>query len=191
MGLDMYLYRIKKLTRKEVKQFSGSLVARLPQGILALEAEWDGYSSIIPYADILTLKEQLYDYETMKVDTGIPENMHIVMEKIDKNASTFEFADPKNVGDRRCITIPDDIIDERYTIERNKDYIVCHYQDIGYWRKEYDIQSRFYEEIGAVENCGYYVLTDATLASLVDDGILTAAQAKHGVRSAIVYSEWY
>lgn len=57
-----------------------------------------------------------------------------------------------------------ELIERTYTIDREETFFVCENDEIRYWRKEYDIQKWFHDNIPEpVENTGYYLLTEQIL----------------------------
>lgn len=85
-----------------------------------------------------------------------------------------------------------DDLEAKYTTRRVETGFACLTQEIRYWRKAYDVQEWFYEQLDRpVENTGFYLLTKEDLElfnqrwdDMVDDD-------SPGVESAIYYWEWY
>lgn len=182
MGLDMNILRIS--------------VPDLDTGRIYTRAEIDGvildeedikeqmYCQLVPYCVKVRVTSQYYDMESIRRDY-----------KLDKDAHIWGyFGDHISISN---IDIPNEIIEKKYILEKTEEKYVCHSEDIRYWRKAYDIQSWFYENIHAdsgvnVENTGYYLLSKKLLQKFNKRFPLDKVLAKYPTdESALFYWEWY
>lgn len=78
MGLDMYVYRIKKLTDEEIKEMTGMIKddAEDQYDILAIPQEVKDsgeYAQILSILRPVRMKQNYYDYSKIRKDCGFLE----------------------------------------------------------------------------------------------------------------------
>ena len=143
---------------------------------------------IRPYCKEIRIINHYYNLEKIGGDYGI-ENVRVCGWGHDEKGSYATF-----YGDEvRSFNIYDDLIQSKYTIDREETCYVCSQEEVRYWRKAYDIQEWFHEHIPVhVENTGYYVLTEKILTAFnkaFKDEKLPVESPEDG--QALVYWEWY
>lgn len=191
MGLDMNVYMIQRPVLDSGKVYDSNDFN--DDEIVIREAEINEplYRQIIPYCTKVQVVNHYYNLAEIGRDYGMTE-VHIGGWSCDKNGSRTSFYGCKN-GKNEHLTLSDDLIDSKYTIDREEICCVCVREEIRYWRKAYDIQEWFHEHISEqVENTGYYILTEEMIRAFnkrfPEDKLPVEAPDVNG---ALVYWEWY
>lgn len=95
--------------------------------------------------------------------------------------------------DSREVEIKESDLDGRYTIERIDNWYVCDAKEVMYWRKAYDVQDWFHENLGVVvENTGYYLL-NAEIIRRFNEAFpeRPLPEGSPDEEPALAYYEWY
>lgn len=188
MGLDMYMYKASKPQLKGQKWTYEGL-------------EQAGYS-MFPVKDEIT--RDMKDLRKFMVKITVPTEYYDVQ----KIKETFNLRNtPYWSGfgpdgwyfstshrDDPSVTIPDDQIKD-YLVTRDGTFWVVKLDEVGYWRKEYDLQDMIHAlKRVPIANCGYYCLTSTQLKKI--DAFIRANDIEPFECSAedagyIYYHEWY
>ena len=189
MGLDMSVYRIHKpnLDKGKVHDMDDL------DGIVLADKEISSpmFRQLFPYCQKVRILNHYYDLKKIGEDYGITDP-HIGGWKCDDNGSSTYIYGSKN-GNSEHFEISDDLIQSKYVIDREETCYVCVRDEVRYWRKAYDIQEWFHENIPEpVENTGYYILTEEMLEAFnkefPEDELPVEAPSSN---EALVYWEWY
>jgi hypothetical protein len=78
-------------------------------------------------------------------------------------------------------------LSDRYLVPTVNDFYVCDTREVMYWRKEYGLQAYFYEQLGDVENCGYYHLDEEFINAF--NWAYPSWHIDYG--DGLFYHEWY
>lgn len=91
------------------------------------------------------------------------------------------------------VNISTDDIESKYTLNKIETCYFAKAEEVSYWRKEYDIQDWFHENLSVqVENTGYYILDENTIDEFnkaFPDDAFDAEEPTDD--SALFYWEWY
>lgn len=185
MGLDMFIYRATKPVVNqtmiyEPRDFSLSIPEK--------EAEEDMYDDISPYLSVVQVRAEYYDMDKIRSDFGLSAKAHI------SRVSAEGIGVSDSAQDKR-VSISQEDIDAKYTKVEIETHYVCNLERIHYWRKAYDVQDWFHDNLSAdyIENCGYYLvdeeLVNAYNEAFPDDPILFTGRQDEN--SALFYHEWY
>jgi len=190
VGLDMNVFRIQKPAIDKGKVYDRDEL----DGIVLSSEDIVSpmYRQLAPYCVEVRVVNHYYDLKKIGEDYGL-EDAHIGGWSCDSNGSSATSIYGKKNGASEHVTIPDELIESKYTIDREETCYVCDRDEVCYWRKAYDIQDWFHKNIPEpVENTGYYVLNEQQIAAFnkefPEDNILVEAPSE---TSALVYWEWY
>jgi hypothetical protein len=174
MGLDMYLYKVKKMKEEAAKVLnnltSEQIREKYPNALIFgmnNEEEARLYEALLPYAQKVMVINRYLNLEKMKKDYDIPNDAYINGEGWTTNEVHYSFYD--NASKKSFdVKMTIDELDKKYGFdETDEQYIVKEIEEVYYWRKAYKIQDFFYEN-HPVENCGYYLTSKDELEDLVD-----------------------
>lgn len=164
MGLDMYL---KKATKPEINARKVYNYEELSEEYVCFHANDDGslpeyLKDLRPFMVKVRCIAEYYDLDKIGERFGLgtkaswsgfgPDGVYF---------SSYDNDDYKN------ITIPHDNINE-FTYKKKTIFYVTKLQEVGYWRKQYELDDRITKHLMAtrgvvVENCGYYRMTKASM----------------------------
>ena len=216
MGLDMNIYRITKPNTDNDKGTYLDLDEVYKSGDSALydylkipdnEIDKSYYKQLKPYCEQIKIICQETDFDRMYADYGIDKNKNYL---INTNSRDWNYVIRNDDGTEKTISIPQRILDEKYTDDIVKRCYVCKQEEEKYWRKEYDIQKWFHEHLERyhetdVENCGYYMIPEFILRQFMVDQLdhpFELSQYNNSQietlplhtttnDSALFYCEWY
>ena len=249
MGLDMYMFRFKKLTEKDAEWLTGKSQDEIENRgytVFGLD-DIELYNSILPYGQKIKARCKYVDWKRIKKDNNLSENARIVGMCTSYDGVSYSLRD-EDTTDIKKIRIPKDIYEtvkdkiecdvetkrqfdipcgyvflgkrryrenmvltfvrecekdisltneqyETYIFEQLDDVWVFEKDEVGYWRKAYDLQDMIYEAFNSqIENCGYYVVPDDLLEKI------NQYQEAHNYSTwfyelpddeCYVYHEWY
>lgn len=164
MGLDMWMYGIKDITKDDI-----------PDGMPESWYEDNGYKLIVidyeddefnkMYNDLLkyaVTRNVIYietDYNKLKKDYGIDEEMHLCYWGNNKMGFSYrEFY--------KEIELTHEELD-KYDINVARESLVFKGDELAYWRKEYNLQDLIYENYnGDIYNCGFHELDDELMKKI-------------------------
>lgn len=190
MGLDQYIFRIKKAELSERLYTSEELGTMGFNRIPAedFEEHEDRYKHLKPYAVKRDVVCQFYDVEKMIADYNLPKDSYIWKHTHDNITISGYDANDNRIDQ----VISRDEINKKYT----KTEIVPHYifstEDVWYWRKNYDLAEWLDANMKcAVKNTGYYKLTK-TLVKRINSKFKAKIPEESATKeSALFYWEWY
>lgn len=208
MGLDMYLFRLKKSTILPVT-FQGQLLEDLANQyphicfFTDIDLKCDEYRDLQKYVTETTIPETVIDIDKLFADNNIDKN-HAHIGGYGCTANGLEFMishDDGSPATTLCIATDDHTYDKVV----NTKVCYCEREQIFYWRKAYDIENLIYSELAPrdVQNCGYYKLKPASLAKILNETIKRYGDA-NGITDVwdndyqklndprgVFYYEWY
>ena len=189
MGLDQYIYRIKKLELSERLYTSEELGAMDLNKIVVedFENHKELYGQLEPYAVKRDVLCKLYDIEKMIADYNLPGNSHIW--RYCGNEITISGYDANN--QRIDQTISYDEINRKYTKTEIIPYYLFSTEEVCYWRKHYDLQDWVYENIDNVDNTAYCILDTGLIQDLNEIFDADIPVEEPTDESALFYWEWY
>ena len=188
MGLDMFVYRVKR-PKLQDKVYTTKEIAE--KGLMHVSVEdvkndMSMFEQILPYAVRRNVVVQYYDVEKMISDYNLPKNSHIWCYSYNGiNIGGYE----NNQKIDQFISRQE--VKEKYTYEKTEPHYLWETEEESYWRKNYNLQEWFYEKLGNVENCGYYVL-DAELIAETNRLYNTNIPEEDPTDDEVLtYHEWY
>lgn len=206
MGLDMYLYRISRISSSEQRKLRGKTEMQIyDKGYSVFHrpnsSNDDGHllDNIKPYLRGIKIPIEYFDMKKIRKDFKIPKNALQSGSCMSYERIKFEFCSPDYKKSYAADLNSPELI-KKYTYTKLTYCYVCRMTEIGYWRKHYKLQQKLYDEALldgiTIENCGYYPLTDGmTKAILNDDYEYSEQVSPHSLKcdedSIVVYHEWY
>lgn len=186
MGLDMNVFRVRKPFLDENKVYDREDIS----GIVIEEDDIHNpmFRQIIPYCQKVRVVNHYYNKEKICKDFGV-KDIHIGGWCYEDSVG-FTLIYGRR-GQR--IKIPNEVIQVKYTIDREEICYVCEREEVRYWRKAYDVQEWFHDNIhDPIENTGYYILTQEMLIAFnkyfYEDQLPVEDPSED---CALVYWEWY
>lgn len=185
MGLDMEIRRISKPNYAPEKVYERDDI----NGVILDEKDLDMamYQQLAPYCQKLHIHNQYYDMEKIRKDYELSERATIGC------VSSEGITVYDRHGSGKSVDISTSLINEKYTLNKIESCFVCLVEEIRYWRKAYDVQDWFHENIeGRVENTGFYILGASLLQEFNEAWPEYAVDANEpSDDSALFYWEWY
>ena len=168
MGLDMWIYGIKEINEKNI-----------PENVTEEWLDDNGYSYVQQYEDddeFDKMYPDLYDYSIMKdviftdtdfdkikKDYNLPKNALVSGFGSD---GTIIFSYGKLGRFRKENTKSNEEL-KKYDKQVTRKALIYKYNELAYWRKEYDLQDLIYNEYnGDVYNCGFHKIDDELMKKI-------------------------
>ena len=216
MGLDMHMFAISKLNKKEAKKYNNLTVEELDEipnlsfirKSNADDEDPEEIKQIKPYLTEITVIDSLINMKKIREDYGIPDDADITGECYSSDEISYTFRNRTDF--HKEVTFKGDELD-KYIIHPKSQVYAFHKHEVKYWRKYYDLQEFIYDILErdnhiTVANCGYYPLTNEQLDE-IDDFIVKNSKttfevdddewnpytvdARNTDTETIVYWEWY
>ena len=198
MGLDMYAYRLRKPTEKELENIKTT--GKIPDHFITIPKDNINENScrdIKPFAELTPVKMKYINMEQIRKDNDIPDNMYCFCTRYREDAIWYKFV---HENESKGIVVSHKDIEDKYTITSIEDRYIAHIDDVGYWRKEYNLQDTLHELYdGYIENCGFHKCSPEMIKAMLDEkynnetygiGIKSTA-AVTTEDEDIFYEEWY
>lgn len=204
MGLDQYIYKISKpnniYNTDHVYDYYNDINANEHIMIPAKDCNESFAKSLIPYCCTIKARTNFIDYNALYEDYGLNKNQIFI--RCGREYETY-------TDNNKTVDILVSTIKERYTKTEVEDYYICKCEEIKYWRKEYDIQKWFHNNLGRyyetdIANCGYYVIPEFLIKQFDKDQLDHPFESYKYTNefemlpinitndtSALVYFEWY
>ena len=189
MGLDMYVYRIKKAELEE-RKYTTIELSNLGLSYVCVEDAHDDislYAQLLPYTIKRNASAECYDIEKMIADFNLPSNSHIGMYSYEMIVLYGTTDDGKYVKQE----IFREDIEKKYTITKTSTYYIWESENIAYWRKHYDLQDWIYDTLENVDNTGFYILNADVITELNKKFDEYLPEEDPTDESALFYWEWY
>lgn len=186
MGLDMEIRRIYKPNYDPDKIYERKDII---DGRIFSEEEIEcpAFRQLAPYCQKLMIRTFHYDMEKIRADYRLSDSASISC--IGSTGIVMFDRQKRN----KSVSVSDDLIREKYTLEKVEECFVCLLDEVRYWRKAYDIQEWFYENLEEeIENTGYYRLSEEILEKFNEAWPDDAIEVEDlDEESALFYWEWY
>jgi hypothetical protein len=189
MGLDQYVYRVKKPSL-EKRVYTSDEISKLGlSSVLVREVERckDLFAQLIPYAVKRDIRSEFIDTKKIIDDYNLPKNSHIGM----MGGGEMTLCGYDSDGNRISHTVGMAEIEKKYTVTEVNPGYIWEETEVKYWRKNYELQDLIYELIEGVDNTGYYMLS-AEIIRIINKRFGAHITPKDPTsRSALFYWEWY
>ena len=191
MGLDQYVYRMKKIGKATAKQLEGKNTAEIDYNkFVVMDQDYvdknpDMFSDIKDILTPVTVIDTTIDIERIKKDYDVPEHWCIYMRSFMGGGATYGFS-----GDGKSVTVSlDDNKLKQYLLEENTPSYVCYMTEVYYMRKHYETQDAMYDLYdGDIQNCGYHHMSEVMIHDLND---LEGKKVLDENATNLYYHEWY
>lgn len=184
MGLDMELRRVSKPHLDPNRVYRPSEI----DGVVIPEEQIDlpMYRELRPYTQKIRVLNEHLEMDKLRSDHGLGRHSYICTYG-NRGASVFD-PDTSELVEISC-----DDMDTKYTSRRVETGYACLTEEIRYWRKAYDVQEWFYQQLDdrIVESTGFYLLTREDLERFNERWRETIDEDSPNDESAIYYWEWY
>lgn len=188
MGLDMWIRRVRK-PNLEDKVYTAKEIYDMGYSMASIhETESDSsIEQLLPYTVVRNVLTDYYDKEKMIADYNLPKGSSIGM----YSSEGIRISGINKDGERVSQFISDKEISEKYTITKSVPHYIWMESEEAYWRKHYDLQDWFYENLEDVENCGYYILNADLIAEMNEEFNESVVEDDPTDDEALFYHEWY
>lgn len=184
MGLDMYVYRLKKANLADRVYTSEELRELGLDAVPVEDAEKYAniYAEVLPYVIKREVVRQVYNLEKIIADYNLPSNSRIWMYSYEG----IKLCCKDDNGNDVDQYVTRDEISKKYTLTEVIEYYVFKTEEVAYWRKHYDLQDWIYDALGNVENTKYCYLPEEII-----EEINTEFNEGIPVEPDLFYWEWY
>ena len=178
MGLDQFIYRMRRLTDSEISKIEGKntndIDDILESNVCIIES--DAESDILlsgankVFRSVSLLNDEV-DWKALYKSHGIEGDVSWSgMRGGDNPGETLLYLRPIIDGELNYdedpikLIVTDTETHETFKIVNEHEYYVADNEgELYYWRKAWDIQEALADVVGDIENCGYYVLDKEAL----------------------------
>lgn len=189
MGLDMYILRVKR-PKLENKVYTANELYSADYSMVSVEDarnESSMFAQLLPYTVIRNVLTEYYDKEKMIAYYNLPKNSYIGMQSYDG----ISISGTNDKGERVSQFISREDIEKNYTITKSIPHYIWKSSEEEYWRKHYELQDWFYDNLKDVDNCGYYILNAEQIAEMNERFNENVAEDDPTDEEALFYHEWY
>ena len=194
MGLDMYVYRVKK-PQLEEKTYTAEEISKMglsSANVNEVEHEMSLLEQILPYTVVRNVTGSYLDKGKIIADYNLPKDSYVGM----ISHKGIQISGQNGNGERVSQCVPSSVIQEKYIIYKTVPTYIWNMEEEAYWRKHYELQEWFYNIIEdahdtQVENCGYYVLDADMIAEMNARFGEHVPEEDPTEDEALVYHEWY
>lgn len=194
MGLDMFVFAMKKMTKEEKEKLETE-----PNEKNTDAMKLTHYTINKETKD--RLSELLQVFPDSVFDLMLP---YYDMEKIWKEHDgrgkypggyVCLYGDKStgfHIGEK-YIELSNEEIDQKYIFEKSTPCLVVHTREAAYWRKNDDLQEKIYEQLNRqIENQGYYGLSEDDIEALAhEDRQFAKLLENRKDDETYFYHEWY
>ena len=190
MGLDMYVYRIRK-AKLEDREYTTEELSKLGLGYVSVkdaESDMHLFAQLLPYTIKRNVSAQFYNVKQIIEDYNLPKDSHIGMISYERivvggRTDSGEYVSQEVFREEIEKKYIETITDIYYVWERE--------EEVAYWRKHYDLQDWIYDNVEGVDNTGYYILNAETIRELNKKFDECLPEEDPTDESALFYWEWY
>lgn len=190
MGLDQYIYRVRKpqLEERVYTSFEIDSMTNMRRAFLEdAEQEMELIEQLLPYTVIRDVESRFINSKKIFEDYNMPDNAHMCyMSNIE-----ITYAGTDANGKRIEHTISMREIEEKYTVTKVLPCYIWESEEIQYWRKHYELQDWIYAHINGVQNTGYYILDNELIREMNKEFDEHIPKEDPDDESALFYWEWY
>jgi len=186
MGLDMWVRRVRKPDLED-KVYTVEEISNMGYAMVAVEEVEENFEQLIPYTVVRNVLTEYYNKEKMIEDYKLPKNSRIGMYSYEGIRISGRNDNDEYVGQ----FISREEIEEKYTITRSVPTYIWYEEEEAYWRKHYELQQWFYDNLEDVDNCGYYILDAERIAEMNTEFDEHVSEEDPTDEEALFYHEWY
>lgn len=187
MGLDMWIRRVRKPNIEE-REYTQEEISTMGYSCVSADAREDHlFEQLAPYAVVRNVLTSYYNVEKMIADYSMPENSYIGY----ISSKEIKIAGKNEAGELVGQFISTKDVNEKYTLVKSVPHYIWEESEEAYWRKRYDLQNFFYDNLEGVDNCGYYILDADLIAEMNDRFGESVAEEDPTDNEALFYHEWY
>lgn len=205
MGLDMYLYRITRISTTEQRKLRGKTEKEIYDSGYSLfyrprnKDDERLIKYIKPYLRGIKISQEYFDMEKIRQDFKIPKTYLQCGSSYAGNGDVSLTFTSRDCQDSKKASFNTNKNPE-YILTKLTNCYVCKEREIGYWRKNYDLQEELYREASyggvEIENCGYYPLNDGMTRAILRDKWEYSDKVQRedlwdDNNSIVCYHEWY
>lgn len=193
MGLDMYLYHIKKATDEDVAHVQGQKLSNIIDDYgVYFDDEPSLIEAIKPYLRQVTVRVTETDWDKLLTEHNIPLDVHLTGWSSGPEGRTYSLRDENDKLYHISLSHEED---ERYDIEVDRDVYIAHEStQCGYWRKNYALSDEL-SSITHIENCGFYPVNEEMWDAIINlnnsDGLEIEDYIPISDDECLAYHEWY
>lgn len=186
MGLDMWVRRVRK-PNLEDRVYTAEEISSMGYSAVPVEETEDNCEQLIPYTVVRNVLTKYYDKAKMIEDYNLPKNSHINT----FTADGIRISGKNNNGEYVGQFISRRELEEKYIITESVPTYIWYEEDEAYWRKHYELQQWFYDNLEDVDNCGYYILDAEQIAEMNTEFGEHVSEEDPTDDEALFYHEWY
>lgn len=194
MGLDMYLFRMEKLSDNELGLLEGKRNSELPKNLLLFnkkhvdEDESGMCDDLKPYFSEITTIQENYDLDSIKSANGIPQDAFLDYRGGSKDSLTLGFSWNED-GESKSGRVQ--IGANEYVVSCAEASYIVRCEEVFYWRKAYDACNTIEELYGKPMNSlGYYHLSPEILCAMRDEGCFQGRDFPYLFNEDIFFLYW-
>lgn len=192
MGLDMYAYKVRKPSDKELETVrdyqdffcEDSCLTAIPYDELKYNPQL--YVGLKNYVRKKSLLTPCVNRNKLKISLGIC-SLDQVKDIIEEpNSYTYLYED--NTGITQKQTFSHEECREKFVDIMAIEFAVFYQEEVGHWRKDTELRKRIKSITPyKIENLGYYLADDKMLKTIREN----TSPFELGAGEAIFYQEWY
>lgn len=193
MGLDQYLYRIRKATDADVARVQGrKLRDILEDYAIFFDDEPELIEPIKPYLKRVTVRAIEHDWERMLTEHNVPTDAKLSGWSAGPEGFSYSFRDENKKLYRISLNRDEE---NKYDIEVDRDvYVANEYTQCAYWRKNHALADEL-RTITDIENCGFYPVNEEMWETIITFDTSNGLKANDYIpiseNECLVYHEWY
>lgn len=208
MGLDMYVKRVSKLSESEVefltnRYFDPDDEAVYFDYIGITKYSWDRkpgvWDDLKPFVTPVTMVNTYIDFRKLCDANNIPLNWGITSRRYpseDDPEIEYVFSSPDN-KETRSLRMKFEEFDKLYAYDESETVYCWHEEEVGYFRKEYDLRDKINEILGfKAANLGYFKVSEK-MAEAINEfvnnnyGYYISFDTVDHVNSELFYHLWW
>ena len=197
MGLDMYAFKVRKLTEAEAASLTMTKLDDIPSVFNAflvsdVKDRKHLIADLTPYLTTVRMIATFVNFKKIIEDAGVPNDAVLCGEHMSPSEVGFSFS-WKNNGEHidKSFTMSFSEYCEKYLYESDADFFVFARREIGCWRNYDALQEKLYDlYVGVIENCGFYSCNDDMIDEMVKSGVSEDSVSCND-EEGIFYHEWY
>lgn len=190
MGLDQYLFHIRKATDEDAAAMNGRRIEDVREKYAVFYGDEPHLiEPIKPWLKPITVRTDELDYDAIKSAHDVPLDARITGWCISPEGLSLSLRDTEDNPYR--ITLTEDE-QKPFEIEIEREIYIAHdAEECGYWRKDYALSDDI-DLVCPTENCGYYPV-DEDMWSVIENhsGGLDTDYIPISDEECLAYHEWY